>query len=54
MRQEFDFYAPFKEEGLIALHLLVDRYVGQSVDQMMPAHYLENLSSDCYDISNVG
>jgi hypothetical protein len=28
--------------------------VGRSVDQMMSAHYLENLSLNCYDIVYVG
>jgi hypothetical protein len=38
--------SPFEEEEHIALHLSVSR----SVDQTMSAQYLENLSSDCYDI----
>ena len=41
---------PFEEEGHIALHLSVGRYVGWSVDQTMSAQYLENLLLDCYDI----
>jgi hypothetical protein len=45
---------PFEEEGHIALHLSVGMSVGRSVDQTMSAQYLENLSSDCYDISYVG
>jgi hypothetical protein len=47
-------YAPFEEEGHIALDLSVGRCVGLSVDQTMSAQYLENLSLDCYDISYVG
>jgi hypothetical protein len=47
-------YAPFEEEGHIALHLSVGRYVGLSVDHTMSAQYLENLSIDCYNICYVG
>jgi hypothetical protein len=45
---------PFKEEGHIVLHLSIFWYICWSVDQMMSAQYLENLSDYCYDISYVG
>jgi hypothetical protein len=47
------FYAPLRRRGAYCFGL-VGRYVGRSVDQTLSAQYLENLPSDCYDISYVG